>query len=284
MQQNSPENTTSDSMICLEKESKNADIIPSCGSNPNISFNISNRNLRDGFCYYLGILLLSPYLNRLKSYGLGMIQQWLVVILLGAKNIEQTKTLDKISLEVLLGSYKSNLHSQRKLLKELAVEDNINKLFRFNAELAKVNNCTDFYYDPHVKHYTGQLKILKGWCPKVGRPDKVLEMDFIHTSEGFPVYFASQDNYDDLRQRYPKHIEAFRTIANIPNERTLTFVVDRGIFALEVFKNIKVTKNQHIITWEKGYNKDGWNEADTVNYGSIVKKPLLPNTKFFRLK
>lgn len=242
-------------MICFAEDSERADDTVSGEGYPNISFKKSGTTSQGGFCYYLGILLLSPYLNRLKDYGLEMISQWLVVVLLGIKNIEQTKTLDYQSLEVLLGSCMPNLHTQRKLPGELAVQENIDKLLRFNAALVGANTYTDFYYDPYVKHYTGELEILKGWCSKVRRADKVLNMDFIHTVDDFPVYCACQDNYDDLRLRYPKHIEAFRTLADIPCDRPLTFVVDRAIFALEVFDNIIETENQHIITWEKGYKK-----------------------------
>lgn len=119
--------------------------------------------------------------------------QWLTVILLGIKNIEQSKTLNYNSLNIILGSTIPNLHRQRQELKSLATEENTRKLLEFNASHIKTNHHTDFYFDPHVKHYTGQLKILKGWRPKVRMADKVLNTDFIHTVKGYPVYFKTVD-------------------------------------------------------------------------------------------
>src|ERR1039458_2266971 len=42
---------------------------------------------------------------------------------------------------------------------------------------------SDFYFDPHTKHYTGEQNVLKGWCPKIRGADKVLHSDFRSQSE-----------------------------------------------------------------------------------------------------
>ncbi len=65
-----------------------------------------------------------------------------------------------------------------------------------------------FYYDPHTKHYTGMSKLLAGWCPTIRLADKALHSDFIHTLKGSPVYFASTDNYEDIRKRFIPNCEA----------------------------------------------------------------------------
>lgn len=235
------------------------------------SFNSSAFVSGSGFCYYLGVLLFANYLQELKRQGLHVFIQWLIVILLGIKNIEQSKTLDYNSLNVILGSTIPNLHRQRQELKSLASEENTWKLLEFNASLIKANHNTDFYFDPHVKHYTGQLKILKGWCPKIRMADKVLNMDFIHTVKGYPVYFKTVDNFYDLRERYTTEFKEFRKLSGIVPEKVLTFIIDRGIFSMEVFENIINSENLHIITWEKGYIKDGWRTGIPINKASIIK-------------
>ena len=48
----------------------------------------------DGFSHHLGVLIFCPLLTKLNEYistGNHLILQWIVNVLLGAKNIEQTK-------------------------------------------------------------------------------------------------------------------------------------------------------------------------------------------------
>lgn len=139
-----------------------------------------------------------------------------------------------------------------------------------NAEITKCNSSTDFYYDPHNKHYTGLRKILKGWCAKVKMADKVLNMDFIHTSKGYPVYLKTIDNYYDLRERFFTNVQEFRQLAVISSSQIITLVVDRGIYSIDVFDDIIKSDTQHIITWEKDYKKDRWDET-TPNQGVIIR-------------
>jgi hypothetical protein len=145
------------------------------------------------FCHHAGILLFSAYFQPLAE-GLGeaaaLIKQWLAAVLLGASNIEQSKLLDWNALQSLLGDVVVNLRQQRHVLGELARTGVLESLLRFNGNWADIEQCRDFYYDPHSKHYTGAQKILKGWCSRLRFAEKVLHMDFIHTVSGAPVYIV----------------------------------------------------------------------------------------------
>ena len=47
-------------------------------------------------------------------------------------------------------------------------------------------------------------------------------------------------------------------------------VIDRGIFGLECFNRFQ---NDYLITWEKGYEGDGWDDnADTVKFTRYKSK------------
>ena len=216
------------------------------------------------FCHHVGVLLFSNLLAQLwRCLGekARMIQQWIVTILLGAVNIEQTKTLDFDSLQRLLGGQViRSLYCQRTYLDELADQENLTELFDFNADLIDARGSTDFYYDPHTKHYTGAQKILKGWCPKIKGIGKVLHMDFIHTDKGQPVFVEHTDNFYDLRERFPKTVTAFRSMMQFNDDIPLTFIIDRGIFKIALFAELRDKLNVHIVTWEKGYKKGQWQE------------------------
>ena len=83
--------------------------------------------------------------------------------------------------------------------------------------------------------------------------DKALHMDFIHTSEGCPVYIEHTDNYEDLRQRFMKTVNQLRGVLGIEKKRTLTFTIDRGIYGYDFFEGIIPSEFYHVITWEKGF-------------------------------
>jgi len=216
------------------------------------------------FSHHVGVLLFSAMLAQLWQH-LGdktrMVQQWLVTILLGAVNIEQTKTLDFESLQLLLGKpVIRSLYSQRTYLDEFADQENLTELFDFNADLIGARGSTEFYYDPHTKYYTGAHKILKGWCAKVKGIAKVLHMDFVHTDKGQPVFVEHTDNFHDLRERFPKTVTAFRSMMQFEDDMPLTFIIDRGIFKIALFAELRDKLNVHIVTWEKGYKKGPWQE------------------------
>lgn len=209
------------------------------------------------FCHHAGILLFSAFLQQLSA-GLGeaaaLTKQWLAAVLLGAMNIEQSKLLDWGALQCLLGEVVVNLHQQRQALGELALTGALELLLRFNGAWAGIEHCRDFYYDPHSKHYTGVKKILKGWCARLRFAEKVLHMDFIHTVSGAPVYIVHDDNFYDLRERFFDVVNAFRAQFSLARNVPLTFVVDRGLYSLEVFeKIISEPAVTYFVTWEKGY-------------------------------
>ena len=245
-------------------------------NNRNTSF---NPNGQGTFNFHPGVLIFAPLLNKLYKSGLGYIRQWLVAILLGCHNIEQSKELNYTSLEAIIGKVPKTLSSQRLLLKGLATVANTERIMQFNAGLLKVNQQNDFYYDPHTKHYSGHLKILSTWCPSVRLADKGINMDYIHTVTGHPVYFNTNDNFYDLRERFLVNIGRLRALFNFDKERVLTYVIDRGIYSLDIFAKVIGDPYSHIITWEKGYEKDKWDEGAPYGKGSIEKKRNNKNDK-----
>lgn len=227
-----------------------------------------------GFSHHLGVLIFSPLLAKLTEFittGNRLILQWIINILLGAKNIEQTKLVDFESLKLILPEVTANLNSQRTLLAQMASNNVVSELIRFNAELISASRGRDFYYDPHTKRYTGIKKILKGWCPNIRMADKALHTDFIHTSDGHPVYVEHNDNYYDLRKRFPQTIARFRQQAAIDESASLTYIVDRGIYSIASFSDIIDDSSSHIISWEKGYQHDKWDADKPIGKFVVYK-------------
>jgi len=222
------------------------------------------------FCYHAGVMLFSPYFSGFQKEGLGFMLQWLVSILLGAKNIEQTKTLNFRSLNIILGQSIKSLTEQRLYIKKNATAS-IEKLLRFNIGVVGLGGRTDFYYDPHTKHYTGLRNILKGWCSKVRMGVKVINSDYMHTTDGHPVYFDIDDNYDDMRIRFFRQVDEFRRLANITLQQVTTMVVDRAIFSMEVFEKVLLSPYLHLITWEKNYKRDQWDKSAKTGHGFIER-------------
>ena len=213
------------------------------------------------FCHHLGVLLFSQILLRVESVGekLGwLLKQWLCSILLGALNIEQSKLLDLDGLAGLIGRTQKSRHPQRQSLADLSRTSIADPLYKLNAEIVGADSCSDFYYDPHTKLYTGELKILKGWCGSRHLADKALHMDFVHTADGHPVFVSYDDNYADLRGRYATVISDMRSSLDIGSDRILTLVIDRGIYGQETFKEIIANPGLHILTWEKNYRQGNW--------------------------
>ena len=215
------------------------------------------------FVHHLGVLLFSRVLQQVAEVGTSgwLLKQWLFTLLLGAVNIEQSKLLDFIGMNRLMGRTLKSRHPQRMHLAELSNTSVADQLYAINACLVGVEQCNDFYYDPHTKLYTGSIKILKGWCGSRHFADKALHMDFIHTAAGQPIYAAYEDNYDDLRGRYATVISSMRTAVQIPPDRELTIVFDRGIFGMSTFEQIIKEPCLKVVTWEKNYQQGHWNEA-----------------------
>ncbi len=226
------------------------------------------------FCHHLGVLLFSSMLLRVEAVvgeGGWVIKQWLAAILLGAVNIEQSKLLDFDDLRFLLGQIIRFPHSQRLELGRLAMPETVERLIQFNAKEVNASSVSDLYYDPHTKRYTGMQKVLKGWCPGIRLADKALHMDFIHTSQGCPVYIEHADNYEDLRQRFMKTANQFRDLSGIEKRKVLTFIIDRGIYGHDFFQEIILSESYHVITWEKGYQLGTW-KSDEVKGSFILER------------
>ena len=227
------------------------------------------------FCHHVGVLLFSAFLAPLAMrcrVGGEEVKQWLVALLLGVVNIEQSKLINWPALHYLLGAQVvANLRQQRQNLKTLAVDGGLEEVFQLNGEWVGIHESQDFYFDPHTKQYTGALKVLKGWCASIRFADKVLHMDFIHTDQGFPVYFMHDDNFHDMRDRFFVVVAAFRKQFNF-NADPLTFVIDRAIYGLETFERIMANKPKtYFITWEKNYVGDCQKTIDWTGRHSLYK-------------
>lgn len=95
------------------------------------------------FCYHIGVLLFSNELHKFSQWISDTLAgQFLITVLLGAKNIEQTKILDFNALRAMLGIVTSNRFIQRRQLSQMATENNIKELLKFNAQVinAHVSN------------------------------------------------------------------------------------------------------------------------------------------------
>lgn len=208
------------------------------------------------FVYHSGIVLFAKYFKQLEEMFAtdgSIIKQWFAMILLEAVNIEQSKYLHFTSLTQIIGLTVRRAYEQRQELNHIANQTNCFKIFGLNAQLCECKEMTDFYYDPHSKHYTGMANILKGWCSAIGHADKVLHSDFIHSITGQPLFFKHFDNYDDLRQRYKLVVEEFRSCCGIDITQRITLIIDRGIFSFDIFQAIVDDVTLELITWEKNF-------------------------------
>jgi hypothetical protein len=224
------------------------------------------------WCDHVGVLVLAPVLVAVAHVvdpAEPLFKQWLASLLLGALNIEQTKFLHWPDLSRLLGTVVQFPFPQRQGLERVATQSNIQALARFNAQQVGADGQRQFYFDPHTKHYTGEQNVLEGWCPAIRWADKAMHSDFIHTVLGEPLYFETTDNFADLRQRFFEVVQHCRQAMKWPEERVLSFIVDRGIFGKDVFEKVLADPALHLITWEKGYERQNWPPHGGIS-GSIV--------------
>ena len=227
------------------------------------------------WCDHAGVLLFAPVLlavTQVLEPPEARFKQWLASLLLGALNIEQTKFLNWEDLSRLLGSVVRFPHPQRQELERVATEASCQALARFNARQIAADQQSDFYFDPHTKHYTGQQNVLEGWCSAIRWADKAVHSDFIHTVEGQPLYFETTDNFADLRERFFAVVAQCRQELEWPAERVLTWVVDRAIFGKEVFAKVLADPALHLITWEKGYEAQSRPPAGGVSGSMVIER------------
>ena len=227
------------------------------------------------WCDHLGMLIFAPVLVAVAKgaeAAEALFKQWLASLLLGALNIEQTKFLSWPDLSRLLGSVVRFPYPQRQELERVATPTNIEALARFNARQIGADGQSQFYFDPHTQHYTGQENVLEGWCPAIRWADKALHSDFIHTAAGEPLYFETTDNFADLRQRFFDVVRRCRQVMKWPADRVLTFVVDRAIFGQEVFEKVLADAALHLITWQKGYQRQDWPPAGGISGSMVIER------------
>jgi len=227
------------------------------------------------WCDHAGVLLFAPTLLAVEQVldpPEPLLGQWLASLLLGAVNIEQTKFLNWDDMSRLLGSVVRFPHPQRLELGRVAKEASFEALARFNARQVGAPQQSDFYLDPHTKHYTGEQNVLEGWCPAIRWADKAMHSDFVHSAAGAPLYFETTDNFADLRQRFFEVVARFRQVVEYPPERVLTWVVDRAIFGKEVFEKVLRDPGLHLITWEKGYVGQSWPPPGGISGGMVIER------------
>jgi hypothetical protein len=227
------------------------------------------------WCDHAGVLVFAPALaaiSRVSPTPQRILAQWMTALLVGAQNIEQTKYLNWEDLELILGPVVRFPTPQRDQLNALAADPGLlDKLWRFNQKNLGQALESDFYFDPHTKHYTGEQNVLKGWCPKIRGADKVLHSDFIHTAQGAPIYFETTDNFVDLRQRFRGVIGRARQALQWPADTVPTFVVDRGCYGLEFFEQATSDPSFHLITWQKGFTAQAWDPAKVMGQTTITR-------------
>ncbi len=227
------------------------------------------------WCDHAGVMIFAAALAGVSHLGATqqtILAQWLAALWLGAQNIEQSKFLNAEDLQLILGGVVRFPTPQREQLKALAADAGlVDELFRFNQRNLGPAVGSDFYFDPHTQHYTGEQNVLKGWCSKIRFADKVLQSDFIHTAQGAPIYFETTDSFADLRQRFCGVIARARQALQWPASLVPTFVVDRGIHGAEFFAQAAADPTFHLITWEKGFVAQPWAAAQVMGKTTITR-------------
>jgi len=227
------------------------------------------------WCDHAGVLVFATALAAISEVSptpQRILAQGMAARLLGTQNIEQTNYLNWEDLELILGGVVRFPTPQRDQLKALAAAPGlIDELWRFNQTNLGPAVGSDFYFDPHTQHYTGEQNVLKGWCPKIRGADKVLPSDFLHPAQGAPIYFETRDNFADLRQRFGGVIGRARQALQWPAETVPTFMVDRGSYGAEFFEQVAGDPTFHLITWQKGFTAQPWDPTQVMGQTTITR-------------
>jgi len=214
--------------------------------------------------HHAGQIIFSPWIDlATHDYPpeFQMQKQWMGQILQGAVNIEQSKAIAASDISMFVGPVRPNHDSQRRGLDAMATPETFHEILLRNSRLISDDGpCLGnvFYYDPHGKEYTGAETILKGWCGSRHGISKMLYLDIVHTRSGDPCYIYHADNYYDMRERFFLMLYLFNAL--FPSQFPRTWIIDRGIFGLLTFDAFMLS-GDYFITWEKGYNHDGWDES-----------------------
>ena len=187
-------------------------------------------------------------------------RQFVGQILQGAVNVEQSKTLCGRSLANFTGPVVNGLREQRDRLDEQACVEQVIRAYGRNAELLcdGPNRGDLFYFDPHTKEYTGQLKVLKGWCGRRHGVVKTINLDSFHTRSGRPCFIRHYSPYYDMRERFFMSLAEFDLLFTADKRGGRTFVIDRGIYSLPTLQSFGP---DYVITWEKNYCGGGWDDS-----------------------
>ncbi|RLG31847.1 hypothetical protein DRN98_06150 [Methanosarcinales archaeon] len=206
-----------------------------------------------------GQILFEGYMSNYIGYE----RQLLIQLLQGHVNIEQSKGLCFRSIGIFIDRAVRVLREQREQIAREGTKDNIHRLYMKNKELLRdgPDKGKIFYFDPHTKHYTGQLKILKGWCGSLHRASKVLNLDCFHTISGRVCFIKHYSAYYDLRERFFISLREFDMLFKEDNRHGRTFIIDRAIYSEACLNNFD---KDYLITWEKGYRGDGWDKKKRV--------------------
>jgi len=237
------------------------------------------------FCHHLGLVLVSPWLDRfsqaLEEYlpqplcksEYALIRQFQAQILLGAVNHEQSLELSFSSLEFLVGPCYRAPDYQRTQLNSLLTQQCFKGLWRANAEIIGLFSRRILYYDPHVKKYTGILKVIKSWCGSIGRITDVMNIDFFHDQNGNPCYAEHFDGYYDQRERLFLCIDNFLKVFPEFQNEELLLIFDQGLYSLALMHQLRA-RNLHFMTWDKDFNEEEFQEFHPKShefYHSILR-------------
>ena len=212
------------------------------------------------------------FAEGMKGIAEPLLRQFIAQILQGAVNVEQSKTLCGRSLENFTGPVVNGLRDQRRLLDQHADTRQLMRIYGYNAELLSDGPNRDnlFFFDPHTKEYTGQLRVLKGWCGRSHGVVKALNLDSFHTRSGRPCFIQHHSPYYDMRERFFMALARFDLLFTPENRRGRTFVIDRGIYSLPTLQSFG---SDYVITWEKNYSGDGWDDdAGSIAFSRSVPK------------
>ena len=202
---------------------------------------------------------LALFANGMSGFSDPLQRQLLAQILQGAVNVEQSKTLCGRSLANFTGPIISGLKEQRDGIDAQACPEGIRQVYELNAELLAdgPNRGDIFYFDPHSKEYTGQLKVLKGWCGNRHGIAKIINMDSFHTRSGRPCFIQHYSPYYDMRERFFMSLRRFDQLFDADKRQRRSFVIDRGIYGLTALQSFG---KDYVITWEKNYSGGGWGD------------------------
>ena len=229
------------------------------------------------WCSHPGLLLFSEALcslqKSLPEEAAKPLTQWISQVLLGAANLEQTKLLSTEDLQLLLGGdlLGSAVHQRNNSKQSLQIPP--------VPRLCCAGTLTVWTANRKV---TFSLTLIPNTTPanrrysKVGAQKSVLPIRYstpiLPTHAKASQFIWKIPIITKIRQRFAGFEERFRQNLQIPPERELTWIIDRGIFSKALLDWVANSSNKHLITWEKGYQGDGWPDTMTAQASMIMER------------